>query len=95
MPHPLAPSHIARSSTQVGAVAADAEDRKRQKFLFLSGRTGFYLFEFEVETCRAVGPSARRLIKSLAQRFRDCGLKLSRTHILYAILAVVLEGNAS
>ena len=37
VPHPLAPSHLRSAATLTGAVACEAESKKRAKYAFLDG----------------------------------------------------------
>ena len=66
----LAPSHLPRTSSEVGAAAVSAESHKRRKY---AGLSNAYVFEpFAVETLGPWGPGAHRLYRELAKRLTEC-----------------------
>ena len=70
-PDTLAPSHITLAAREGGAVAADAEHRKRLKYTHLE--RSHYFVPGAIETIGAHGPEAKLFFRELARRVASQG----------------------
>ena len=60
-----APSHLAQSTMAAGAVASQAEDRKKAKYSYLEGHPGICFTPIAYETSGVVGPLSLIFLKEL------------------------------
>ena len=92
--HTCAPSYLRVSTHEAGAAAAAAEERKRLKYISLSGRVVFY--PVALETLGAFGRSASELFDTIARRIEArSGENGSRARLHRQIAAAVQLGNAA
>ena len=93
-PDTLAPSYSTVAVREAGAVAADAEYRKTQKYSRLSSSHCFV--PVAVETLWVIGKEARRFFREVAQRMRlATGEQLAHQYLLQRISVAVQRGNAA
>ena len=91
----FAPSYIPNASSEAGAVAALAEDRKRMKYQHLDSST--YCFTpIAVETTGVFGPLTRAFLKDLGRRItRATGEERSHSYLIQRISVAIQRGNAA
>ena len=93
-PDTLAPSYSTVAVREAGAVAADAEYRKTQKYSHLSSSHCFV--PVAVETLGVFGKEARRFFREVAQRMRlATGEQLAHQYLLQRISVAVQRGNVA
>ena len=90
-PDTLAPSHSLLAIREAGAVAADAEFKKRQKYAHLD--SSHFFVPVAVET---LGVEARALFKDIGRRiFSVTQEPLSHRFLVQRIAVAVQRGNAA
>ena len=97
MPPVLTP-HLAQSTMAAGAVASQAEDRKKAKYSYLEGHPGICFTPIAYETSGVVGPLSLIFPKEL-----HVGHRLSATtsdtksysYLLQRLSVAVQRGNAA
>ena len=93
-PDTFAPSHILLATSEAGAVAAQAEERKKQKYAELS--TSHYFVPVAIETSGAFGPEARFFLKEMGRRLHmKTGEPLSHQYLLQRISVAIQRSNAA
>ena len=93
-PDTLAPSHSSLAIREAGAVAADAEFKKRQKYAHLDSSHLFV--PVAVETLGVFGVEARALFKDIGRRiFSVTQEPLSHRFLVQRIAVAVQRGNAA
>ena len=89
----LAPSYSSLATREAGAVAEEAERRKKDKHSHLERSHCF--IPVAVETLRVFGPEARYLVKDLGRRIAHASLEPLFTHYLRQRISVAVQrGNA-
>ena len=89
----LAPSYLTSASRKAGAVAVEAEQRKRSKHTSLDPTHLF--IPFVVETSGVVGSEALNFLQDLVKRLRRAtGEAKSRHNLLQRLSVTVQRGNA-
>ena len=68
-PDTFAPSYVSRATSEAGAVAAQAEDRKRTKYTCLEPTYTFT--PIAIETSGVFGPLTLQFLKDLGNRLRQ------------------------
>ena len=92
-PDTLAPSYSSLATREAGAVAEEAERRKKAKYSHLERSHCF--IPVAVETFGVFGPEARYLVKDLGRRIAHATLKPLSTHYLRQRISVAVQrGNA-
>ena len=90
----LAPSHLNTAVSAAGAVAAEAEEHKRQKYTSLSGT--YYFVPIAVETLGAVGEEAAMFLNELSHRITRVTKDACSSQFLMQRLSVAVQrGNAA
>ena len=93
-PDTLAPSHITLAAREGGAVAADAEHRKRLKYTHLE--RSHYFVPVAIETIGAHGPEAKLFFRELARRVASVNNEpLSHQFLVQRLAVAIQRGNAS
>ena len=93
-PDTLAPSYSAVAAREAGAVASEAERRKRAKYAHLN--PSHHFVPIAVETLGAFGPEALTFIRDLGRRIMDATQEpLSHHHLRQRIAVAVQRGNAA
>ena len=88
----LAPSHISLAVRESGAVAADAELRKKQKYLLLDSTHHFV--PVAVETLGPIGQEARVFLREVARRITASTQEpLALQYLLQRVAVAVQRGN--
>ena len=89
-----APSHITLVAREGGAVAADAEHRKRLKYTHLE--RSHYFVPVAIETIGAHGPEAKLFFRELARRVASVNNEpLSHQFLMQRLAVAIQRGNAS
>ena len=93
-PDTFAPSYNGLASSEAGLVAAQAEERKRSKYLHLSP---VHLFlPVAIETSGVVGPQSKMFLKELGRRMEQAtGEPLSRAYLFQRLSVAIQRGNAA
>ena len=92
-PDTLAPSYITLSTREAGAVAEQAEKKKRCKYAHLE--TSHLFFPITVESLGVFGPDARSFFSDLGRRLKSTTLEpMSHLHLIQRISVAVQRGNA-
>ena len=92
-PDTLAPSYIALSTREAGAVAEQAEKKKRYKYAHLE--TSHYFLPVAVESLGVFGLDARSFFSNLGRRLRNTTSEpMSHLHLIQRISLAVQRGNA-
>ena len=68
-PDTFAPPYIVSATSEAGAVAAQAEERKKAKYISLAAPYSFCLIA--IETSGVLGPQTAILIRDLGSRLRE------------------------
>ena len=90
----LAPSHISLAVRESGAVAADAELRKKQKYLLLDSTHHFV--PVAVETLGPIGQEARVFLREVARRITASTQEpLALQYLLQRVAVAVQRGNTA
>ena len=90
----LAPSHISLAVRESGAVAADAELRKKQKYLLLDSTHHFV--PVAVETLGPIGQEARVFLREVAHRITASTQEpLALQYLLQRVAVAVQRGNTA
>ena len=94
-PDTLAPSHLDKAVAGPGAVATEAELRKRQKYSSINAAS--YIFQpIAIETLGAFGNEANVFITELGRRLQIATLDTRARMFLLQRLSVALQrGNAA
>ena len=93
-PDTFAPSHLGLASRGAGAVADQAEERKRTKYAELT--TTHHFVSLAVETTGVFGSEAQRFFRELGRRIRDeSGEPLAYQYLFQRISVAVQQGNAA
>ena len=93
-PDTLAPSYSAVAAREAGAVASEAQRRKRAKYAHLN--PSHHFVPIAVETLGAFGPEALTFIRDLGQRIMDATQEpLSHHHLRQRIAVAVQRGNVA
>ena len=93
-PDTFAQSHLNTAVSGPGAVASEAEDRKRQKYASLSAT--YYFVPVAVETMGALGEDAADFIHQLGRRITAVTGETRATEFLLQRLSVAIQrGNAA
>ena len=91
-----APSHLAQSTMVAGAVASQAEDRKKVKYSYLDGHPGICFTPIVYETSGVVGPLSQIFLKELGHRLSaTTGDTKSYSYLLQRLSVAVQRGNAA
>eukprot|EP00731_Ephydatia_muelleri_P038823 Em0928g2a len=91
-----APSHMAQSTLAAGAVASQAEDRKKIKYSYLDGHPGICFTPIAYETSGVVGPLSQIFLKELGHRLSaTTGDTKSYSYLLQRLSVAVQRGNAA
>ena len=85
----FAPSYITSASTEAGALAIHAAERKRKKYCDLA--TTHIFQPVAVETAGTVGPTTFKFLKSLAKRLREVSGEVNSYSYLIQRLAVTIQ----
>ena len=90
----LAPAHISLAVRESGAVAADAELRKKQKYLLLDSTHHFV--PVAVETLGPIGQEARVFLREVARRITTSTQEpLALQYLLQRVAVAVQRGNTA
>lgn len=93
-PDTLAPSYSALATREAGAVAAEMERRKREKYAHLD--PSHFFVPIAVETLGAVGPEAGLFFRDLGRRIAAATSEpLSHQHLLQRVSVAIQRGNAA
>ena len=93
-PDTFAPSYTAWATSEPGAVAALAEEKKRDKYAHLDPSHSFT--PVAVETSGAIGPQLLAFLKDLGRRLRQVtGEDRAFSHLLQRVAVAVQRGNAA
>jgi len=93
-PDTMAPSYISLATSEAGAVAEEAERKKRVKYAHLERSHCF--IPVAVETLGVFGPAARAFVRDLGHRIADVTLEpLSHQFLLQRIAVAIQRGNAA
>ena len=93
-PDTLAPSYTALSTREAGAVAAEMEQRKREKYVHLD--PSHFFVPIAVETLGAMGPEAGHIFRDLGRRIAAATSELlSYQYLLQPVAVAVQRGNAA
>ena len=93
-PDTFAPSYTAWATSEPGAVAALAEEKKRDKYAHLDPSHSFT--PVAVETSGAIGPQSLAFLKDLGRRLRQVtGEDRAFSHLLQRVAVAVQRGNAA
>ena len=91
-PDTFAPSYTAWATSEPGAVAALAEEKKRDKYAHLDPSHSFT--PVAVETSGAIGPKSLAFLKDLGRRLRQVtGEDRAFSHLLQRVAVAVQRGN--
>ena len=90
----LAPSYVPKATSEAGAVAALAEDRKKTKYTCLEPTYTFT--PIAIETSGVFGPLTLQFLKDLGNRLRQAtGDESSYTYLIQRLSVSVQRGNAA
>ena len=93
-PDTLAPSYITLASREAGAVAEEAEKKKRTKYAHLE--ESHYFVPVAVETMGVFGPEARSFLRELGHRIANTTqYPLSHLYLRQRISVAVQRGNTA
>ena len=93
-PDTLAASHLDRAVAGPGAVATEAESRKREKYVALSA--SYYFVPIAIETLGALGEDAAAFMKDLGRRVGAATREPRSSAFLMQRLSVAIQrGNAA
>ena len=93
-PDTFAPSYISSASSEAGAVAALAEERKKNIYAHLDPSHSFT--PVAVEISGVVGPQSLAFLKDLGRRMRQVtGEERSLSYLLQRVSVAVQRGNAA
>ena len=93
-PDTLAPSHTNLAASEPGAVAEEAELRKKAKYSHLEASHHFV--PVAVETMGVFGPEARSFLRDLGRHLtRVTGDPLEHNYLMQRIAVAVQRGNAA
>ena len=93
-PDTLAPSYITLASREAGAVAEEAEKKKRTKYAHLE--ESHYFVPVAVETMGVFGPEARSFLRELGHRIANATQDpLSHLYLRQRISVAVQRGNTA
>ena len=93
-PDTFAPSYISSATSKAGAVAALAEERKKNIYAHLDPSHSFT--PVAVETSGVVGPQSLAFLKDLGRRMRQVtGEERSLSYLLQRVSVAVQMGNAA
>ena len=93
-PDTLAPSHSTLATREAGAVAADAEHKKTQKYMHLLPTCHF--IPVAVETLGVFGKAAHSLFRDITHRVKLVTEDdLTHQHFVQRIAVAVQRGNAA
>ena len=93
-PDSFAPSYISSATSEAGAVAALAEERKKNIYAHLDPSHSFT--PVAVETSGVVGPQSLAFLKDLGRRMRQVtGEERSLSYLLQRVSVAVQRGNAA
>ena len=93
-PDTFAPSYTLLATSEAGAVAAQAEEKKCDKYCHLNPSHCFV--PVAIETSGAMGPSARVFFRELGHRLRQVtGEFRSNTYLLQRLSVAIQRGNAA
>ena len=88
------PSYAAPSTREDGAVAAEMERRKGEKYVHLN--PSHFFVPIAVETLGAMGPEAGYFFRNLGRRIAAATSEpLSRPYLLQRVAVAVQRGNAA
>ena len=90
-PDTFAPSYIAHATSEAGAVAAQAEQKKCEKYCHLDT-----FVPVAIETSGAIGPTTRVFLRELGQRLGQVtGEARSYNYLLQRLSVAIQRGNAA
>jgi len=93
-PDTLAPSHSALATREAGAVAADAEHKKNQKYTHLL--PSYHFVPIAVETLGVFGKATHSLFKEITRRVKSITEDdMAHQHFVQRISVAVQRGNAA
>ena len=93
-PDTFAPSYISSATSEAGAVAALAEERKKNIYAHLDPSHSFT--PVAIETSGVVGPQSLAFLKDLGRRMRQVtGEERSLSYLLQRVSVAVQRGNAA
>ena len=93
-PDTLAPSYANLAAREAGAVADEAERKKKAKYAHLE--SSHYFVPVAVETLGVLGSEARTLLRDLGRRLKDSTLEpWSHHYLLQRISVAVQRGNTA
>jgi len=89
-----APSYVASSAVNPGSVARKAEDTKKRKYDFLTGR--FIFIPVAIETSGVWGMEGLRLVKEIGRRITQVtGEARSTQYLIQRVSLTVQRGNVA
>ena len=92
-PDTLTPSYAALATREAGAVAAEMERRKREKYAHLDPH---FFVPIAVETLSVIGPEAGHFFRDLGRWIAVAiSEPLSHQYLLQRVSVVILRGNAA
>ena len=93
-PDTLAPSYSSLATRKAGAVADEAERRKRGKYSHLE--SSHHFTPMAVESLGALGPDAQSFLRDLGRCLREAMSEPSSYHYLLQRISVAMQrGNAA
>ena len=93
-PDTLAPSYANLAAREAGAVADEAERKKKAKYAHLE--SSHHFVPVAVETLGVLGSEARTLLRDLGRRLKDSTMEpLSHHYLLQRISVAVQRGNTA
>ena len=93
-PDTFAPSHISLATSEAGAVADEAERKKKLKYSSLLATHHF--IPIAIETSGVFGPEATSFFKELARRIKiETGEPRSFHFLVQRIAVAIQRGNAA
>ena len=93
-PDTLAPSYAALATREAAAVAAEMEQRKREKYAHLD--PSHFFVPIAVETLGATGPEAGHFFRDLGRPIAvTTSEPLSHQHLLQRVSVAIQRGNAA
>ena len=90
----FASSYEPRATREAGAVAAEAEHRKRQKYANLDGN--HFFVPVAVETLGVIGPESESFLRDLAHKVMEAtGEPSSHQYLLQRLSVAIQRGNSA
>ena len=93
-PDTLASSYEPLVTREAGAVAAEAEQRKRQKYANLDGN--HFVVPVAVKALGVIGPESESFLRDLARKVMEAtGEPLSHQYLLQRLSVAIRRGNSA